>query len=120
MAKEQLGKGNAIKMTSKGASLTPLLNSGDTFIIRAAFDNQKIRAGDIVFAAVQPGNRMYIHLVWSVREEVDKRVDVRRQVFHIGNNKTGAERKYNGWCWREHVFGIVPKECINGYIADSD
>ena len=119
MTKEQLLKGNAINMTSKGASLAPLLNSGDTFTIRPIFDNQKILAGDIIFAAVQPGDRHYIHLVWSVREEVGKRVEVSRKVFHIGNNRLGAEKKYNGWCWREHVFGYVPNECIRGYIADT-
>ena len=112
MCKEQLGKGNAIKMTSKGASLAPLLNSGDTFIIRPISKDDIIRVGDIVFAAVQPGSRMYIHLVWSIREEVDKKVDVLRQVYRIGNNKIGAEQKLNGWCWREHIHGYVPKECI--------
>ena len=71
-----------------------------------------VQAGDIVFCEVKPGDRHFIHLVWYVEEQMDRKYELWRKVYHIGNNKTGRFQMYNGWCYADKIFGYVPQDCI--------
>ena len=32
---------------------------------------------------------------------------MKKDVFVIGNNRSGDKKKCNGWCYREHIYGIL-------------
>ena len=32
-----------------------------------------------------------------------------RKVYTIGNNYSGEKRRVNGYCYREHIYGILVK-----------
>ena len=84
--------------------------SGDTcFIdpIRPGI-NSEILAGDIVFASVQPNDRHYVHLVWRIETWYNE-YGVKRTVYVIGNNYKDNRQRCNGWCYREHIYGILTK-----------
>ena len=112
MTKDCMALNNIVKMTSAGKSIEPLMRSGDTFEVRPMGGGYTVKAGDIVFCQVQPGNRHFIHLVCSVEEEMDKEYEVVRKVYYIGNNKKGNAQRYNGWCHAEHIYGDVPRNCV--------
>ena len=54
--------------------------------------------GDIVFCQVQPSQLFYAHIVHNV-----ERSYVHRPKYSIGN----IRGHINGWCYREHIFGIL-------------
>ena len=104
---EVLLEGNPIQFKTGGKSLEPLVYSGDVcFIWPIQAGITKIHAGDIVFCKVQPQQNYYVHLVWSVKKYRTE-LGNEKTCFLIGNNKKGDAQKYNGWCFREHIFGIV-------------
>ena len=110
MVKEVVLSGRTAQFKGTGNSLSPHVKSGDIcFIdpIRPGI-NSEILAGDIVFAAVQPNDRHYIHLVWRI-EQWKNEYGVKRTVYVIGNNYNDHRKKCNGWAYREHVFGILTK-----------
>ena len=66
----------------------------------------KIQAGDIVFCQVQPKSHYYVHLVWAVNAyRTENGTD--KACYTIGNNKPGDGKRYNEYCYREHIYGIV-------------
>ena len=112
MSKELLTQGKIVKLTSKGKSLEPLMYSGATFELRPMGGGYTVKPGDIVFCEVQPGNRHYIHLVWYIEEHLDRKYDVWKKKYHIGNNKEGTKSNYNGWCYADKIFGYVAQDCL--------
>ena len=70
----------------------PSCNSKDASIQKEA---SEIDVGDIVFCQVQPSGLFYAHIVHEVQIQPPK--------YQIGN----TEGHINGWCHREHIFGIL-------------
>ena len=59
----------------------------------------EIGVGDIVFCQVQSSRQYYAHIVL----QVDQCYDHGEPKYWIGNIK----QHYNGWCFREHIFGVL-------------
>ena len=59
----------------------------------------EIGVGDIVFCQVQHSQQYYAHIV--LRKEHDYHANEPK--FWIGN----IEQRFNGWCFREHIYGIL-------------
>ena len=106
--REALLAGSIVQFKSTGRSLEPLVFSGDVCFLHPVLPgcNSQILPGDIIFCHVQPGNRYYTHLVWRTYKYKTK-YDVEKDVFIIGNNRDGDKKKCNGWCFREHIYGIL-------------
>ena len=83
MMVEVLLDGITVQYTGSGGSLSPFVESGYTCFLEPI--RGQILRGDIVFAAVQPNDRHYCHLVWRV-EEWENEYGVSRTVYIIGNN----------------------------------
>ena len=120
---ESLLAGYPIQYKSNGTSLQPLVWSGDVcFIWPIMHGITRIQPGDIVFCQVQPKNLYYVHLVWSVNNYITEN-GTEKACYLIGNNKQGDKKKYNGYCYREHIYGIV-RMTSKGYydhlIAQND
>ena len=106
---QELLRGISIQFNSSGRSLEPLVFSGDTCFldpIHSGCNSHEIQAGDIVFCHVQPNWRYYTHLVWRVTD-YETEHGIKKRVYIIGNNYSGSKKKYNGWCHREHLYGIL-------------
>ena len=58
----------------------------------------EIDVGDIVFCRVQPKQHFYAHIVHNIDRQY-----VQRPKYSIGN----IQGHINGWCHREHIFGIL-------------
>ena len=67
----------------------------------------EICVGDIVFCQVQPGERYFAHIVLEV---VQPNYYTEAKYYQIGNI-TGHR---NGWCFREHIFGILVEVQVSG------
>ena len=59
----------------------------------------EIGVGDIVFCQVQRSQQYYAHIVL----EIERDYYAQESKYWIGN----IEHKINGWCFREHIFGIL-------------
>ena len=105
-------------MRSGGKSLQPLVWSGDTCFSHPIIPgvNHKVRAGDIVVCHGLPKWHYYVHLVWYV--EKTNVNGVMKDTFHIGNNKEGPERRYNGFTYRECLYGILTKTERGEFFAE--
>ena len=103
----------SVQFRVSGDSLAPIVNNGETCVIEpiATGCNSQILTGDIVFCAVQPGDRYYVHLVWRTYE-YQTEFGTTRTLYVIGNTKEDGRQKRNGWCYREHLFGILQKTQI--------
>ena len=110
LIREVLMRGQSVQLRSSGNSLVPIIYPNDITFIRPILPgcNSQIKAGDVIFCLVQPNDRWYIHLVWRIGKWRDE-YGIEKDIFVIGNNKKGFQRRCNGWCYREHVFGIVWK-----------
>ena len=109
---EFLKDGRSVFYKSSGSSMWPLVQSHDgcTFHpIQAVTDMDgrhavnkeasEIGVGDIVFCQVQTSQQYYAHIVlWT---EPD--LHAKETKYWIGN----IEQRPNGWCYREHIFGIL-------------
>ena len=118
MMKEALLRGLVVQFRSGGNSLFPFVHSKDVCFLEPIRPgcNSQILPGDIVFAAVQPNSRHYVHLVWNTFEQADE-YGVQRQVHIIGNNKAAGEgKKCSGWALREDIFGILTKTQRGAYV----
>ena len=62
-------------------------------------DASVIEVGDIVFCCVQRSQQYYAHIVLGV----SKCFHTQEDQYWIGN----IQGVYNGWCYREHIFGIL-------------
>ena len=106
---EALLAGNPVQYVSSGNSLAPLVMSQDTCYVYPVNETDKalsIKPGDIVFCCVRPRCNYYTHLVWNTYDHITEE-GVALKTYVIGNNKPGPRLKANGWCLREHIFGIV-------------
>ena len=112
MMREMLLNGKTVQMVSGGDSLAPLVEPYEPCVFAPASGKQ-IKKNDIVFCQVQPGDRWYCHLVWQVDE--DRSSGFPKEKFHIGNNRTGLAKRCNGYCFREHVYGILIKTARGDY-----
>ena len=112
LIREHLVDGRSVFYKSSGNSMWPLVQSGDacTFhpIQAVTADGgmhsiQKeasgIGVGDIVFCQVQRSQQYYAHIVL----EVERDYHAQEPKYWIGN----IEHRMNGWCFREHIFGIL-------------
>ena len=107
--KELLHKGEPVQFRSSGRSLAPLVFSGDVCFIWPILRGKTIiEAGDIVFCEVQPKNLFYCHLVWK-KGFYETQLGVQKEYYVIGNNKEGEKMRMNGWCYLEHIYGILVK-----------
>jgi hypothetical protein len=112
LIREYLIEGRSVFYKSSGSSMWPLVqaNDGCSFYPTQAVTAKdgvhsiqkgasEICVGDIVFCQVQRSQQYYDHLV----------LDVEQSYYHeepkywIGN----IQRHFNGWCLREHIFGIL-------------
>ena len=104
-----LNAGRSVFYQSSGNSMWPLVQSGDACTLHpiqavtakeGKFSIQKeaseIDVRDIVFCQVQPSQQFYAHIVQR-RQHCSQ-----RPTYFIGN----IQRRMNGWCYREHIFGI--------------
>jgi hypothetical protein len=117
MIRDHLEAGSSVFYKSSGNSMWPLVQSGDacTFHpIQAVTpkegkysiqkETSEINVGDIIFCRVQPKNLFYAHFVHEIRQHFVEHKALQPQ-YWIGNIKGDL----NGWCDREHVFGILVK-----------
>ena len=112
MIREHLSAGRTVFYKSSGNSMWPLVQANDACLfhpIQAVTAEQgvhsiekaasEIHVGDVVFCQVQISQQYYAHIV------LEKYYDrlARQTTYVIGNIKYHK----NGWCWREHIFGIL-------------
>ena len=112
LIREYLTEGRAVFYRSSGDSMWPLVQSDDAITLHpiqavTARDGihaiqkeaSEIGVGDVVFCIVQHSRQYYAHIVldveWSYYHRESK--------YWIGN----IRGHYNGWCLREHIFGIL-------------
>lgn len=88
---EKLQKGEEIKMSPKGNSMTPKIKSGQEIIISP--DTNEIKKSDIVFCKVK--GRFFIHLISAIKGNK----------YQISNN----HGHINGWVSKSNIFGKVVK-----------
>ena len=117
--KEALLSGESVQFISGGNSLIPYVYSGDTCFLHPIVPGKtsNILPGDIVFCAVQDGDRYYVHLVWRVLTW-ETNEGVKKQVYVIGNNKPEPNKKCNGWSYREHIFGLLVKTERGSHVPE--
>jgi hypothetical protein len=112
MIREYLERGRPVLYKSSGSSMWPLVQSNDAILLHpiqaVTADKGKhaiqkeaseIGVGDIVFCEVQPNTAYFCHIV--VEEQWD---------YYTGQPKYwigSFNAKVNGWCRREHIFGIL-------------
>ena len=107
--REHLTEGRAVFYKSSGNSMWPLAQSDDActfFPIQAVTAKNgvlsepfKIGVGDVVFCQVQRSQLYYAHIVLEIQEGNYRQ----EPKYWIGN----IEGHRNGWCHREHIFGIL-------------
>lgn len=88
---EKLQKGEEVKMSPKGNSMTPKIKSGQEIIISP--DVSDVKKGDIVFCKVK--GKFFIHLVSAIKGKK----------YQISNNHGYV----NGWVSKSNIFGKVIK-----------
>ena len=124
LIRAKLTEGFSVFYPSSGNSMWPLIQSGDfcTFHpiqavtaggtarggeqITIQKERSEIGVGDVVFCKVQPTNLYYAHVVGAVNRKPGSRNGWRSNIepeYQI-HNITG---RYNGYCYREHIFGIL-------------
>ncbi|MDA8584034.1 hypothetical protein N9L68_07355 [bacterium] len=112
LIRESLVEGRSVFYRSSESSMWPLVQPDDacTFQpIQAATAKDGIHAfqkkapeigvGDIVFCQVQRSQQYNAHIVLSVEQSIHHT----EPMYGIGN----IQRHFNGWCLREHIFGIL-------------
>ena len=104
-----------VQYRSGGNSLYPFVHSEDTCFLEPITGD--VLTGDIVFCATQPRNHYYVHLVWRVYDWTSQYGAVRK-VYVIGNNYTDERKKCNGWCFGEHLYGVLTKTQRGEFLPD--
>ena len=66
----------------------------------------EIEVGDIVFCIVQRNQQYYAHIVLEVEDDIY----ALEPKYWIGNIKG----RRNGWCFREHLFGVLAYVTYDG------
>ena len=113
LMREHLTEGRCVRYQSSGSSMYPLVHANDacTFLpIQAITEKDglhaiqkeasKIDVGDIVFCEVQSSHQYLAHIVLDVGHCDD---NIMAPKYWIGN----IQGHYNGWCLRQHIFGIL-------------
>ena len=73
-------------------------------------DHEKLVVGEIVWCQVQPTQRYYGHVIHEVGYWGDKKY------WWIGN--LDIPPWYNGWCYKEHIYGVLFE--VSGVQPDED
>ena len=97
MIKDFLVSKRSVQFRSSGDSLAPRVRSGDVTMWEPITDHSSLEVGDVVFCAVQPGDRFYGHMIHDIGEWHGA------TYWSIGNMKDPPH--INGWCSAEHIFG---------------
>jgi hypothetical protein len=95
LVKDALQAGHTVVFRSSGGSLWPRVHSGDSCTYAPVNVLSQIGLDDVVFCAVQPGNRFMAHVVKKIFAYEG------RWCCTI-SNLVGRE---NGWCEMEHIYG---------------
>ena len=98
MIKEMLVGGRTVQYRSTGDSLKPRVRSNDVTMWEPVTDHSTLVVGDIVFCAVQEGDRFYGHAIHEIGTWHNGQT-----YWMIGNLKNPPH--INGWCYAEHIFG---------------
>lgn len=85
-----LQRDETVEFRPRGNSMVPLVHSGDLCRVEP-LDGRALAKGDIVLCKVR--GKQYLHLVSAVR---GGQVQISNNQGHI-----------NGWCTREHIYGIL-------------
>ena len=97
LIKAQLQERRSVCYRSSGWSLYPRVHSNDCCTYDPVSHESEVQVDDIVFCEVQPGSRVYAHLVkmkeWQRAQQKWK--------FTISN----MQGRENGWCFIEHIYG---------------
>ena len=112
MIHEFLVDGRIAFYSSSGNSMWPLIHAHDSILLHpimavTAMDGRhtinkeasKIDVGDVVFCLVQRWQQYYAHFVLDIEDDRH----AHENKYWIGN----LAGHCNGWCYREHIFGIV-------------
>ena len=87
----------SVQFRSTGSSLAPMVQSGDVTMWEPITDHSVLEVGDVVFCAVQPGDRFFGHMIHNIGDWYGAKY------WSIGNMKDPP--RINGWCLAEHIFG---------------
>jgi hypothetical protein len=98
LIKDMLLGGRSVQYRSTGKSLHPFVRSGDVTMWEPVTDHSILVVGDIVFCAVQDGDRFYGHAIHDIVTWTNGRT-----AWWIGN--LNKPPHINGWCYAEHIFG---------------
>ena len=104
MMKEQLQRGIGVAYRSSGWSCWPRIHSGDiTYLSPIKTDDRhKLKVDDIVFCAVQPGNRFFCHPIHKIEWTYWKKTRQWEEVYTIGNVDRS---RVNGTCFFDGIYG---------------
>ena len=97
MIKDFLLSKRSVQFRSTGSSLAPMVESGDVTMWEPVTDHSVLEVGDVVFSAVQPGDRFFGHMIHNIGDWYGPKY------WDIGNMKDPP--RINGWCLVEHIFG---------------
>ena len=92
-----LKSGRSVQFRSSGDSLKPMVRSGDVTMWEPVTDHSLLEVGEVVFCAVQPGDRFYGHMMHHIGYYFGTKY------WNIGNMKDPVH--INGWCYAEHIYG---------------
>ena len=112
MIRESLEEGRAVFYRSFGSLMWPLVQSDDACLFHPlqpvtakdgihSFQKKASEIGVGVFCQVQRSQQYYAHIVLGV-EQSNYHTET-EPMYWIGN----IRRHCNGWCLREHIFGIL-------------
>src|SRR6478736_3178452 len=91
---EPLQRGETVYVKGYGNSMTPLLQSGTTIVMRPRAQEEIPKKGDVVIARVN--GRIYCHKVTAIR---NGQVQISNNHGHV-----------NGWTTLDKIYGIWMKE----------
>ena len=95
MLKQDLLLGKPVMYRSSGWSLYPRVHPNDQCTYEPVTSANEVNLQDIVFCEVQPGNRLFAHIVTKIEKKGDD------LSFTISNIKG----RVNGWCRTGHIYG---------------
>ena len=98
MIKDLLVSKRSVQYRASGGSLKPWVYPGDVTVWEPIADHASLVVGDVVFCAVQPGDRIYGHMIHEIGDWYGA------TFWRIGNLHKPHPR-INGWCHAEHIFG---------------
>ena len=66
LVRDMLRSGRSTQWRQTGNSLSPMVRSGDVTMWEPVTDHTLLEVGDVVFCAVQPGDRFYGHMIHKI------------------------------------------------------